>query len=255
MKRVLIIGGSGYLASKLIPKLPNWKVDALDLLPGPRNYIEDYYQWDITQHIPLLGSYNVIIHLASVFSGPSINKVNYKGTLNVIKFSRGSRLIYISSCGVLNNTDRTDYTLSKTISEMAIMETLEDYSIIRMASIYGWAPIMNYSGIVNSLVRSAIQTGKVEIKGFNEYRPVIHVGDAVNIILSTLEGKTEVINAATENITKQQIVDCISKYIKIHVESSKSNNSGYEVQPLLPGSVFLDQGIKEMISNIRRNNA
>lgn len=254
---ILVTGGSGYIASKLIPKLLGNKVDSLDSKYPNREIaalLNRSFELDITRNIrlPIDYKYDLIIHTVSTFNSSKdiAMNVNYNGTVNVLDMAmkHGSEFVLLSTCGVLNDLDDSWYTVSKRQAERSL-SGYDKSKIVRLASVYGYAPVMNYVGLVNQLVFSTCIRRGIEVRGLNEYRPIVHINDAVTAILQA-EGK--VTNVATANVKKQEIVDAILRNISfpIHVDCTTSDKDGYKVEPLTKGSVSLDDGISELVKEI-----
>lgn len=255
MKTVLVTGAGGYISSKLIPKLQKeYKVFALDI--NSRTELQcGWLMTDINNpDLKDIGEkFDVIIHTVATFTKDPVKayQVNVDGTRNVLKLAKmqGCKLIFLSTCGTLNSDDHSTYTITKGIAEDSIINDWPEKStIVRLASVYGTAPVMNYEGIVNNFVRNAFKMRSIEIIGANEYRPIVHIDDAVNSIIQVIDSNRSQLNVVSENVTKQQIADCIVKICNnVTVEAKTSDKQGYKVEPCLQNAVKLEKGIREMI--------
>lgn len=246
--KIMVIGGSGYIGSVLIPSLVNAGdvVDSIDIKPSVNTgYIHDEFIYDISKNLPSLGSYHVLIYLATAFDGVNAWKVNYDNLISVTNKIKALKLIYISSCGVNNSEDKSAYTESKRNAEAYIQSKSDNYCIVRLASVYGVAPIMNYVGLVNSLVKDAVISNKLTIIGAQEMRPIVNVKDAVYHIIASIRDSENIKDIATANYTKGQLANEIIKSlpIKIKLQSSNSEKTGYTVHPL----VYTNDGLHNEI--------
>lgn len=256
-KTILVTGASGYIASKLIPRLQKeHKIFALDINSRPEIqcgwYLTNIDSPDIKD---IKEKFNVIIHTVATFTKDPVKayQVNVDGTRNIIELAKkqNCKLIFLSTCGTLNSDDHSTYTLTKGIAEDSVINYWQDKSVvIHLASVYGIAPVMNYEGIVNNFVRNAIRIRSLDIIGANEYRPVVHIDNAVDCIIEAINSNRGQMNVVSENVTKQQIADCIVKHCSnVVIESKISDKQGYKIEPCLKNAIKLEQGIREMITS------
>ena len=115
-KRILVTGGTGFLGKRLVQKLLN---EGNDVIVFSRHLHDDLPE-DVK---PVLGDIrdkgalrkafekiDVVYHLAICLneSDPDMREINVKGTQNVAELCKESgvkRLVYMSSSGVLGETD------------------------------------------------------------------------------------------------------------------------------------------------------
>lgn len=257
-KVVLVTGSAGYIASKLIPELARtYSVHGLDLKDSSpiKKYCDEWITADITALPEITVKYHAIIHTVATFTKDPVvaYKINVDGTRNIIELAKKIRckLVFISTCGTLNSEDRSTYTITKGIAEDSVVNYWPEKStIVRLASVYGSAPVMNYEGIVNNFVNNAIKMRSLDIIGANEYRPVVHIDNAIDSIVEAVESKRGQMNVVSENVTKQQIVDCIVKHCgNVTVDAKQSDKPGYIIEPCLKDAIKLEQRIREMITS------
>lgn len=259
MPRVMVTGGSGYVASKLLPKLDHlgYTIDTLDIHPCEMPFVSQKYTVDIVshKHMPKIDThYDIVIHTIATFDELQAMKVNYNGTRNAVDLLNYDRFILLSTCGVLNPYDRSAYTLSKAVAEMYVLEKCKLPTIVNLATVYGFSTPMNFAGLINMLLRDAIEKHELNINGDNEFRPIIHINDAANHIIKAIEldNETKVFYATTENVTKAQIAQTIidNMPFAIHLTTESTRNDGYKAPVENPVTVKLEEGIKEMIGEL-----
>jgi len=176
MSRMLVIGGTGFLGSKLLDLLRR-KHQVL----GTCHRIKErgYLQLDITnkENIDLIKKVNpeIVIHTAAITSPSQCEMqretawtVNVLGTENVTKACKemGSKLVYISSDYIFNTGKHSEnsipnppnfYGQTKLEGERVIKEELADYLIIRPTAMYGFSRTHDK---FLSKVRASLSEGK-----------------------------------------------------------------------------------------------
>lgn len=246
---ILVTGGKGYIASVLIPMLEE---QGHDVIP--------YDLPDDIRDIKHLVGYDVVVHLAATFdeSEPLSRTINYEEAVRLASLARKDHVdmfVFTSTCGVLNKNDGTNYTRYKGLAEHAIVKRYA-YTVLRLGSVYGHAPVFSTTPLVNRLVSNAVQCGHAEIFGSNEYRPVIHVSDVVQAIRIVLAYRIRgLYNAVTENVTKMRVLQVIHENLpNVKADIIPTDGIGYtaECSTTLSKHGFkqtmtLEQGIKEMI--------
>ena len=212
-KKVLIIGGAGYIGSVLTRYLlkKKFKVRVFDsLLYGDqsiRNLTRrkdfDFILGD-TRNIGLLNQAmeNVfaVIHLGEIVGDPACSldeeytfSVNFNGTRNVLNASveKGvSKFIYASSCSVYGFgrslfTEKSKlnpisfYAKTKVECEKEILRYKNSISvsIMRLATVFGLSYRPRFDLVFNLLCAQAFYEKQINLFGGNQWRPFIHVKD------------------------------------------------------------------------------
>ena len=239
IKKVLVIGGAGYLGSVLIRKLldKNCKVKVLDNLTYGDSSIKElynhknfeFYEGDIRNIHKLMESIkgvDAVIHLASIVGDPagSINpqttlESNYFATkilVDICKHNQINRFIFASTCSVYGamgfeeTIDETSelnpvslYAETKIKSEQAILKAVDSNfspTIFRMATLYGVSPRMRFDLVINLLTAKALSEKEITIFGGNQWRPFLDVEDASEAYIKCLEAPIEKISGEIFNI-------------------------------------------------------
>ncbi|GIK83862.1 MAG: hypothetical protein BroJett025_04840 [Patescibacteria group bacterium] len=242
IRRVLIIGGAGYLGS-IISRLllkKGYIVRVLDVLKFGDTSISDLYndpnfeliKGDVrniqTMH-ESLENVDSVIHLAAIVGDPASTKypqetiaTNYLATMTLAlacKYYQINKFIFASTCSVYGvGSKRLDessdlnpvslYARTKIESEKAILSLADENFkpiIMRMSTLYGYSPRMRFDLVVNIFAKMATTKKQISIFGGDQWRPLLHVADAAQAYVSVLEKSFENIDNTIFNVgTNQQ---------------------------------------------------
>ena len=245
---ILVTGGCGYVGSELVPALlkdghyvtvVDTQLFGVNLLDNKSLAIlkDDFNNIDKT-HLKNLGA---IIHLAGVSNDPTAEfnpQLNYR--LNAAdtvllaqraKEAKVGKFIFASSCSVYGFVaDRTisreedspspkfPYGISKIMAEQGLFSLMDSYfpiTILRKGTIGGAAFRMRLDLIINTMVKTALQTGKVIVKNKSLWRPLIDIRDVVRAYQKTLEGDFYgVYNIVQGNFQIKDIGELVVKTLK-----------------------------------------
>ncbi len=238
MKKILIIGGAGYVGTSLSNKLLefNNEITVYDLFifgnninkSKKINFINSDVR-DIENISKYIDSDTEVIHLACISNDPSfeldpilgkdINFTFFEPLVKICKDKGVKKFIYASSSSVYgikehNNvieTDKlepiSDYSKFKAKCEdILIKHSNKEFKsiIIRPATVCGFSPRQRLDLIVNILVNNAIINKKIKIFGGKQLRPNLHIDDMVNSYVYFLndhimENNFEIYNVGFEN--------------------------------------------------------
>ena len=148
-------------------------------------------------------------------------EINYQSTLKLAelcKKQKVKRFIYASSqsmYGVSDNNEEleeenskknpvTAYAKTKWEAEKKI-KTLNDndFTVVmfRPSTVFGVSPRLRCDIVYNSLIASAFTTGKIEIlSDGSPWRPVIHIKDLCNALISGLEAPKKLVSGQSFNV-------------------------------------------------------
>jgi len=236
-KAVLVTGGAGYVGSVLIGELlaKGYKVICLDRFFFGGNSLKEFksnpqltiVKDDTRQFDPnILKNVSVVFDLAAIAQpdpteelNPKLfHEINYLGPVRVANLSKKygvERYIFASSCSVygfrkeiisedspLNPIE--SYGKTKAQAERAILSISDKKfcaTVLRFATIYGLSPKMRFDLVVNGMTLSLFKTGKIKVmRDGTQWRPVIHVKDAVNAYLKIMEADKEEVNREIFNV-------------------------------------------------------
>ena len=209
MSKILIIGGAGYIGTRMSNQLytSGHDVTVIDnfwfgdfLLPEISKQKQDL--WKLTS-TDLIG-FDAVIFLAGLANDPM---AMFRPDLNFIenaaapayiayiaKMAGIRRFIYASSCSVYGYTKNKilnensiikpnyPYGISKLQSECGIMTLQDDMFrpiILRKGTVCGWSPKMRYDLVVNTMVKDAIVSKKIVVNNPNLWRPLIDIRDVI----------------------------------------------------------------------------
>ncbi len=231
IKKVLIIGGAGFLGSVLCRKLldKKYKVKVLDNLiygdEGIRNLYQDenfeFLEGDvrnISDVVKAVKGVDAVIHLAAIVGDLAssldtektieINYLSVKTAAEVCKFNQINKFLFASSCSLYgasrNLGERLEessplnpvslYAQTKFISERGIASLADENfspTIFRFATLYGVSPRMRFDLVINLLTAKALQDRKITIFGGKQWRPNLSVSDASLACLKWIESSIE----------------------------------------------------------------
>src|SRR3989338_6416000 len=185
--KVLVTGGAGYLGTVLVNKLlrKGYKVTVLDnLLFG--NYLGKHKNMKIIDGdirnlvtvVKALNDADAVIHLASIVGDQAGDleqrttiEINYLATKNIAELCQlyGKRFIYPSTCSVYGERSEkvvkenarlikpiSLYGQTKLRSEQGIADSCNDYTILRLGTLFGLSPRMRFDLAINLFAAKAI---------------------------------------------------------------------------------------------------
>jgi len=245
MKHVVVTGGAGYVGSLLCPQLLSlgYKVTAFDVC-----YFGDHFlphenssfrlvRGDIRDTEALaeaFGGADVVINLACISNdasfeldeslSTSVNLDAFEPMVLAAKNADVRRFIYASSSSVYGVSDQpnvtethplvplTLYNKYKGMCEPVLFRHMSDdfiCTVIRPATLCGYAPRQRLDLSVNILTNLAVNKGKITVFGGTQLRPNLHIQDMCDayklfIEIESVKIQGEIFNCGYEN---QSIAD------------------------------------------------
>ena len=258
--RILILGGCGYIGTKLVQRLilnKKNKVIVYDI-QWFGNYLKNKKNLKIIKgdirNIPdkVFKKIDVVVHLANIANDPGVElnnslswEVNVLATLDVIEKSikfKVKKFIFSSSGSVygikkdknvtekLNLVPISTYNKTKMIAERILFSFKDKINIfsVRPATVCGYSPRMRLDVSVNNLTFQALENNVIKVFGGSQIRPNIHINDLCRIfehfIYKKKNLKTGVYNAGFENLSIYEIAKKIAKKTKAKIKIIKNTN-------------------------------
>ena len=241
-KRVLVLGGAGYIGSVLSRMLleRGYKVKVMDSLIYGDDGITELYgsedfelvRGEVTNVVNIVEAFkdvDAVVHLAAIVGDPAGKtkpkqtlQVNYFSTsvlVDVAKYLGITRFVFASTCSVYGFTVQTCketdqpnplslYAETKAMSEKAILDGSSPglcSTILRFATVYGLSPRMRFDLVVNLLVAKAMIDRRITVFGKGtQRRPFVHVRDVARAILSTLEAPPDSVCGEIFNVGSEE---------------------------------------------------
>jgi nucleoside-diphosphate-sugar epimerase len=228
-RRVLVIGGAGYIGSALLPKLldEGHHVRLLDVLlfgEGPIEKFAGHPNLQIIRGdfrhvesvVEAMRNVESVIHLGAIVGDPACSldedlsiDVNLSATRMVAELAKASgvdRFIFASTCSVYGACDEmldehsevnpvSLYGRTKLAAEQVLLSMADDRfspTIVRFATIYGLSGRTRFDLVVNLLAAKAKIDGEITVFGGSQWRPFIHVDDAARAVAMILDAPREV---------------------------------------------------------------
>ncbi|MCG8418940.1 MAG: NAD-dependent epimerase/dehydratase family protein [Proteobacteria bacterium] len=236
-RRILVIGGAGYLGSVLCRQLldEGYQVRVLDVLMFGDGAIADLYEnrdFELIQgdfrHIEVVVraavDIDAVIHLGAIVGDPACAvdedhsvDVNYAATRMIREVCRGygiRRFLFASTCSVYGASDEiveersalnpvSLYAHTKAESERALLEKHDDDfspTILRLATVFGLSPRPRFDLVVNLVTAMAVVEGKCAIFGGEQWRPFVHVSDVARAMIAVLKAPEFVVAGQIYNV-------------------------------------------------------
>ena len=256
MKRVLIIGGSGFIGLNIANELfkRNYKVTIFDK-KKPKSLNKKIYT--ITSNLKnkkklenAIKQSDIIYHLAGIADiGEAMKypvktfEINVLCTLEILKLSvkyKIQRLIFASSIYV-HSDQGGFYRISKQASELCVEEFSKrydlNYTILRFGTVYG--PNADKRNNLTKIVSDALNKKKLNYSGGTSraIRRYIHVYDAAKASCEILKNKfinKNILITGKKNIKITKIMKLLSKILNIKSKPSYekvAKKGHYDVTP------------------------
>jgi nucleoside-diphosphate-sugar epimerase len=263
-KKILIIGGGGYVGCELVRELLllNYQVYVYDLfiygiecLPKDENlYVIKGDIRDLNKVNNSLKEIDICIHLACISNDPSfelnpklgkeINLDSFEPLIISCIKNKVKRFIFASSSSVYGVSEvkdvqenhalrpLTDYSKFKAECELILQKYKKhdlEWTIIRPATVCGYSHRQRFDLVVNLLTNLAFNKKKITVLGGSQLRPNIHIKDMVNAYLTVINSKSSLVNFETfnvgfENMAVLDIATIIKKQFNENIEIEIKNS-------------------------------
>ena len=236
MKKILVVGGAGYIGGALTDRLIDYKFRVYDNLLYDNTYRKpvDFVFGDIRETSKLkkqLEWADVVIWLAAIVGDPACN-LNQDLTVEINERSvkwlcdnYDGKIIFLSTCSVYGVNDKllheeselnplSLYAWTKLNSEKYLEK--KNAIIFRLGTVYGLSDIysrLRMDLVVNILTTHAQKLNKITVYGGEQHRPLIHVKDIALAIEKVVDlDATGVFNLHSLNATVKNIADTVKTH-------------------------------------------
>jgi nucleoside-diphosphate-sugar epimerase len=245
MKKILLIGGNGYIGSFLNSKLKDdFEISSIDIdwfsiqpvsiskdfKNLTKNFIE---QFDSV--ILLAGHSSVKMCDNNMLSSFNNNVQNFVELLS--KLNSKQKFIYASSSSVYGNTNNNIvseeyntftpnnyYDITKQIIDIYAQQSNVNFYGLRFGTVNGWSPNLRVDIMINAMVYSALSDGHIKLYIKDIMRPILGINDlsrAVKCIIDSKEDHPGIYNLASFNSTSEEIAISVSKTLNLPIKEYK----------------------------------
>jgi nucleoside-diphosphate-sugar epimerase len=258
MKKVLLIGGNGYIGSRLYKDhSTEYKITVVDGCWFDKPLVPTIER-DITElTADFLSQYDVVILLAAHSSvkmceGPLMGAYdnNIRNFVQLAsKLKSHQKFIYASSSSVYGNAGElvvdesyngfiphNHYDITKHVIDLYAPKFDTQYYGLRFGTVNGYSPIVRNDVMINSMVYNALTDGEIKLYIKDILRPILGIGDlsrAIKTIIDTEEDRRGIYNLASFNSTSGDIAYGVSKITGVKVteyETDPNNITNAKLQ-------------------------
>lgn len=235
-RTILVAGGAGYIGTTLLPRLieRGYRVRLLDRfyfgeqgISAVHSRLEGIITADV-RDIPdrALDGVDGVINLSGLSNDPTAEfdpdanwQMNAIATENLGRMcvERGiERYVFASSCSLYDGMPpgmhnesaaiqpRAAYATSKRYGEERLLELADEGLcpvLLRNGTVYGYSPRMRFDLVVNTFVKDALLSGKLQLHGGGwMWRPLVDVRDAADAMIAAFEAPAEQVRGEIFNV-------------------------------------------------------
>jgi nucleoside-diphosphate-sugar epimerase len=254
MKKVLILGGNGYIGSRLRQVLdPCYSVDSVDIGrfdSDSSSRIIDYH--DLTEKD--LSLYDVVIVLAGHSSVKScLGDVKSPWMNNVTNFTQlldkldpDVTVIYASSSSVygnslpgelhkekvidfvpINHYDLTKYTLD--LHAQPLIADHRNIIGLRFGTVNGWSPNLRVDVMINAMYHSATQNKQIVVTNKHINRALLGIEDLCRAMIAIIENPHPgIFNLSSFNTSVSGIAETLSNKLGVPIVDKGDTPNVYD---------------------------
>lgn len=259
-KNVLIVGGGGYVGTKLSGCLAakNYTVTVFDTF-----WFGDFVQRSPNLNVvkgdvrdeqavrAVMAGKDAVVLLACLSNDPMSDidpeltrDINLKALQKVVAIAKASgvkRLVYASSMSVYGVQDVpkvtedvplrpiTLYSKYKVEMEEVVRHAADDnFAVVnvRSSTVCGYSPRMRLDLLVNLFVWLAMKNGVIFLEGGDQIRPLIHIDDLVDFYVLMLTADRDkihddVYNISSGNYTVKEVAEMVRRHVPCELKQAK----------------------------------
>ena len=240
MSKILLIGGNGYIGSRLQEVLD---VDVVDTnWVNDRDNGEDFKDFTSRHY----SDYDTIILLAGhssvKMSEGNLNSCfnnNVRNFIDLIEKLDKQKLIYASSSSVYGSVGGktvnekyygfepyNQYDISKHTADLYAQKSDVEYYGLRFGTVNGCSPVLRTDVMINAMVNSALRDGHIKLYIKDTMRPILGINDlcrAITFIVESDKDKRGLYNLASFNKTAEQIAYEVADVMGVEVEEYEAD--------------------------------
>ena len=240
MSKILLIGGNGYIGSRLQEVLD---VDVVDTnWFNDRGNGEDFKNFTSRHY----SDYDTIILLAGhssvKMSEGNLNSCfnnNVRNFIDLIEKLDKQKLIYASSSSVYGSVGGktvnekyygfepyNQYDISKHTADLYAQKSDVEYYGLRFGTVNGCSPVLRTDVMINAMVNSALRDGHIKLYIKDTMRPILGINDlcrAITFIVESDKDKRGLYNLASFNKTAEQIAYEVADVMGVEVEEYEAD--------------------------------
>lgn len=250
----MVIGASGYIGSRLCQFLQQYhRVTTVDIgwvNDHPVDIKADYNsltEKDLEgiQVVVLLAGHSSVKSCDGKIQGPWLNNVtNFN---NLLAKLNGIPLIYASSASVYGNntpgklhteTDTAqfrpvnNYDITKYVLDLHAQRAIDHYKNViglRFGTVNGWSPVLRADVMINAMVRSALDTGMINITNAHISRAILGINDLCEAVLRCINDTYPgIYNLSSFNLTVAEIAAEVACALRADIINHGVTENAYD---------------------------
>lgn len=253
MKKILLIGGNGYIGNRLINDYQSqYDITNIDLCwyDNPITFCHQIDYNELQENT--LQKFDIIILLAGHSSvkmcngsTTSVFNNNVKNFINLIsKLKPHQKFIYASSSSVYgdvgNNTvneeyngfiPHNNYDITKYTIDLYAPQFDVQYYGLRFGTVNGYSPIIRNDVMINAMTYNSLKDKEIKLFVKDIVRPILGISDlskAIKCIIDTEKDFRGIYNLASFNSTAEEIAYRVSNITEAIV---KEQNVELDIKP------------------------
>jgi nucleoside-diphosphate-sugar epimerase len=247
MRKILLLGGAGYIGNRLSRRLLelDYDVTVIDglwfgnnLPPAVKLIQKDIFELKIEDY----KGFDSVVFLGGVSNDPMAefnpaenfvqNAAAPSFAAFLAKAAGVKKFVYASSCSVYGFANEKFFTeldesscaypygISKLQGEQGVLSIADDnFNVIslRQGTVCGFSERMRLDLVINSMFKDAITKKIIYISNPNIWRPILHIEDTCSAFIRAIQVtgvKKEIFNIATENTVLGQLAEIVKTEIE-----------------------------------------